>query len=100
MNEREIFLSALEIEDPVARFEHLKSACADDEELLTRVEALLASHESQSQFLNTPVVEQIADDVTLPPGIDSTKDEDPDADAFAPSEVLSNGSVKPKIKLM
>lgn len=86
MNEREIFLSALEIEDPVARFEHLKSACADDEELLTRVEALLASHESQSQFLNTPVVEQIADDVTLPPGIDSTKDEDPDADDFSLNE--------------
>ena len=29
--------------------------------MLGRVEALLASHEGQSQFLNTPVVEQIAD---------------------------------------
>ena len=62
MNERDLFLSALEIEDPKARQAHLHAACADDSELLSRVEALLASHESQSQFLNTPVVEQISDD--------------------------------------
>ncbi len=61
MNERDIFLSALEIDDPAARRVHLQTACGDDGELLLRVEALLASHEGQSQFLNTPAVEQMAD---------------------------------------
>ncbi len=62
MNERDLFLSALEIEDLEARQAHLQEVCADDSELLARVEALLVSHESQSQFLNTPVVEQISED--------------------------------------
>ncbi|MBS0263755.1 MAG: SUMF1/EgtB/PvdO family nonheme iron enzyme [Planctomycetes bacterium] len=60
MKDREIFLSALEITDPAARQEHLQRACGDDHDLLARVAALLASHEGPSQFLKTPVVEQIA----------------------------------------
>lgn len=60
MNERDIFLSALEIEDPAARQAHVQSACAGDAQLLASVEALLASH-GQSQFLNTPVVEQMSE---------------------------------------
>ncbi|MHC4400270.1 MAG: bifunctional serine/threonine-protein kinase/formylglycine-generating enzyme family protein [Planctomycetota bacterium] len=85
MNERELFLSALEIEDPAARQAHLESACADDADLQARVESLLASHESQSQFLNIPVVEQIRDDsargsdATILPGDSSTHDEESDA---------------------
>jgi formylglycine-generating enzyme required for sulfatase activity/serine/threonine protein kinase len=85
MNERELFLSALEIEDPGARQDHLQSACADDADLLVRVESLLASHESQSQFLNIPVVEQIAHDLaagidaTILVGNGSTHDEESDA---------------------
>lgn len=63
MNERELFLSALDIEDPAARQAHLQSACADDADLLSRVESLLASHESQSLFLRTPVTEQLGDEV-------------------------------------
>ena len=49
--------------------------------------SLLASHEDQSQFLNTPVVEQIADDsdagtaATMLFGNGSTQDEEPDATA-------------------
>ncbi|MEK6234221.1 MAG: hypothetical protein N2C14_05890, partial [Planctomycetales bacterium] len=62
MQEREIFLSAVEIEDPEARKAHLESACGGDAELLARVEALLASHDGQSEFLNTPVADQVADD--------------------------------------
>ncbi len=66
MNEREIFLSGLEIEDPVARQTHLKAACGDDRELLARVESLFASHDARSQFLNTPAVAQLVDDqITL-----------------------------------
>ncbi|MBI1309704.1 hypothetical protein GC176_00235 [bacterium] len=65
MNERELFLAALDIDDPAERQAHLQAACADDAELLSRVESLLASHDAQSQFLDTPVVEQIANDPAI-----------------------------------
>ncbi len=61
MNEREIFLSALEIDDLAARRAHIQTACAGDSELLARVESLLTLNDNQSQFLETPVVEQISD---------------------------------------
>lgn len=60
MNERELFLSALEIDANEERRAYLVSASAGDAELLARVEALLASHESQSEFLNMPAMKQIA----------------------------------------
>jgi eukaryotic-like serine/threonine-protein kinase len=60
MNERDIFVSALEIDDSEARRAHLQSACAGDMDLLRRVESLLASHEAKSRFLETPIVEQLA----------------------------------------
>lgn len=63
MNEQEVFLSALEIEDAEARRVYVQTACADDPELLERVESLLVSHESQSQFLNTPIVDQMSDEL-------------------------------------
>ncbi len=86
MNERDIFVSALEIDDPKARRAHLQSACADDPDLLRRVESLLASHEVNSRFLETPVVEQLEHPprqgpaATIVIGKDSTRDESPDAD--------------------
>ena len=42
MNERELFQSAMDIKDPAARQAHLHSVCADDADLLARVESLLA----------------------------------------------------------
>lgn len=66
MNERELFLSALEIEDAAAREEYLQSACNGDESRLARIQSLLASHHGESQFLQTPAPEQLrelADDV-------------------------------------
>jgi eukaryotic-like serine/threonine-protein kinase len=77
MNEFELFQLALDIDDPAARSLFLKSACEQNQEMLGRVEALLASHDGQSQFLNTPVVEQIGD----------TANVDPDA-----TGLLTNGS--------
>jgi hypothetical protein len=87
MNERELFLSALEIENPESRRAHVQSACAGDAALWARVESLLASHEGQSQFLNTPVVEQLSGEwngasaATLFAGFGSTRDEMSDAAA-------------------
>ena len=62
MNERDIFLSALDVEDLSARNEYLQEACGEDAELLGKVQALLESHENASQFLNTPAVQQIAEE--------------------------------------
>jgi serine/threonine protein kinase len=77
MNEFELFQLALDIDDPAARSSYLKSACEQNGEMLSRVEVLLASHAGQSQFLNTPAVEQISD----------TANVDPDA-----TGLLTNGS--------
>ncbi|NQV28553.1 MAG: protein kinase, partial [Rhodopirellula sp.] len=92
MNEQELFLSALEIDDPAERQAHLQTACADAPELLARVESLLASHESQSQFLNTPVVDQMVDepvseaDATLLYQNGSTQDDEFESADFNPDE--------------
>lgn len=77
MNEFELFQLALDIDDPAARRLFLKSACQQNQEMLGRVEALFASHEGESRFLDTPVVEQIGD----------TPNVDPDA-----TGLLTNGS--------
>jgi hypothetical protein len=57
MNEREIFLAALDIVDPAARREFLEQACQGDRSVRDSVEALFASHESAKSFLQTPLVE-------------------------------------------
>ncbi|MEZ6125943.1 MAG: SUMF1/EgtB/PvdO family nonheme iron enzyme [Planctomycetaceae bacterium] len=54
MNERDIFLSAIEITDPGERAAFVKQACGADADLLNQVEELLKSHEQTSQFLETP----------------------------------------------
>ena len=71
MNERELFLAALEIEDPAARQAHLATKCGDNANMLARVESLLASHEGQTEFLKTPAVEQIKGDGPIG-GVDAT----------------------------
>ncbi|QDV41165.1 Serine/threonine-protein kinase PrkC [Stieleria neptunia] len=60
MNERELFLSALELSDAVARQSYLRSACGEDLELMRRVETLLDAHERTGEFLDAPVPEQLA----------------------------------------
>ena len=89
MTERELFLAALDISDPAKRQAYLQDACADNPELLSRVESLLASHEDQSQFLETPVVEQLADEpdsdssATVLVGRGSSQQTDDELDVFA-----------------
>jgi serine/threonine protein kinase/tetratricopeptide (TPR) repeat protein len=52
----EIFLAALEIEDPKKRRAHLDVSCSDDAELRQQIEGLLAAHEQAGSFLNQPAV--------------------------------------------
>src|SRR5690242_2425143 len=51
MNERSIFMEALEFDDLQERAEYLRRACGDDERLWERVEALLRSHRSEGSFV-------------------------------------------------
>jgi hypothetical protein len=59
MNERDIFIAALEIEDHDSVQAFLTEACGDDQQLLSRVQELLASHAVGDSFLNMPAVAQI-----------------------------------------
>ena len=51
MNERDLFIAALQIEDPEGRCAYLDKACGDDSELRQRVESLLAAFEQAGSFL-------------------------------------------------
>src|SRR5207237_427126 len=60
MNERTIFLAALEIGDPAERASYLEQACSADVALRQQVEALLAAHQREGSFLDVPAVAQLA----------------------------------------
>src|SRR5262245_24465239 len=60
MTEREIFLAAVEKDDPTERATYLDQACGTDASLRQRVEALLRAHERATDFMDVPVVEQLA----------------------------------------
>ncbi len=60
MTEREIFLDALEQDDPAARAAYLDAACAGRPALRRRVEDLLRSHQEADTFLDVPAMEQVA----------------------------------------
>jgi serine/threonine protein kinase len=60
MCEREIFLNALERDDPVARAAYLAAACGGRPALRRRIEELLRSHQQADTFLNVPAMEQLA----------------------------------------
>lgn len=57
MDERIIFEHALELLDASQRIAYLNQACAGDEPLRARVEALLESHEEAGSFLQCQTVE-------------------------------------------
>jgi WD40 repeat protein/serine/threonine protein kinase len=60
MTERTIFLTALDITGQAERRAYLDQACAGDAALRHQVEALLAAHEREGEFLDVPAVEQVA----------------------------------------
>src|SRR6516162_7928597 len=71
MNERTIFMAALEKDGPADRSAYLDEACAGDAALRRRVEALLKAHDDAGAFLDRPAVEQIA--ACVSPEQDSTE---------------------------
>lgn len=93
MNEQEIFLSILEIEDPDSQRAYLRAACADDPELMAKVESLLAFNDAESQFLNTPAIAQIVDLSDAEPPETILADENSTRDDELPkTEFLSRGT--------
>jgi serine/threonine protein kinase/tetratricopeptide (TPR) repeat protein len=69
MNERSIFIAALEKDDPAERAAYLDQACADDQPLRQRIERLLKAHEPGDSFLEH-----------RPPALGATVDEPPIAE--------------------
>jgi serine/threonine protein kinase/tetratricopeptide (TPR) repeat protein len=68
MNERDIFIEALQQPSPADRRAYLEQACAGDECLLGRVEDLLAAHDKAGSFLHEPSAAAVATiDVPPPP---------------------------------
>jgi hypothetical protein len=66
MSERSIFLEALDKEDPTERSTFLDTACAGDDELRQRVEALLKSHAEAGNFLGKLAPQLLAEELPLP----------------------------------
>src|SRR5262245_3902619 len=60
VNERTVFLNALERTNSAERQAYLDEACAGNLALRERVEALLQAHEREGRFLDVPVPEQMA----------------------------------------
>ncbi len=54
MSERDIFIAALQKENPAERSAYLEQACAGDEALRRRVEVLLQAHAKAGSFLERP----------------------------------------------
>jgi hypothetical protein len=59
MNERTIFLNALERDDPAARAAYLDRSCAGQPALRQRVEELLRAHQEAGAFLSESAMEQV-----------------------------------------
>jgi hypothetical protein len=62
MTERELFLAAVEKDDPAEQAIFLDQACGGNATLRRRVEALLRSHQQAADFMEVPIVEQLAGD--------------------------------------
>jgi hypothetical protein len=75
MNERDIFLAALEQPTAEARSEYLSLACGGDPTLQQRVEGLLQMHEKTGEFLQKPLVERLVEGVAaLEDAADTARD--------------------------
>jgi serine/threonine protein kinase len=85
MNERSIFMEALEKGTLAGRSTYLDEACGGDATMRRRVEALLASHEQAGSFLGKPAPQRLAEKVVTPERGAGTSREPPGADDDNPS---------------
>src|SRR5688572_18870735 len=87
MNERSIFMTALERETSAERSAYLDEACANDAALRQRMEALLKSHVEAGAFLGTPVAERLAEQMPAPLG--RTQEHQPEGDDIQAIDFLT-----------
>src|SRR5262245_15036996 len=80
MNERSIFLEALDEEDPTRRSAFLDKACAGDIALRQRVEALLKIHGEAGGFLDKPAPERVVEELARAPMGQETQGDIPGMD--------------------
>jgi WD40 repeat protein len=66
MNERAIFLAALDIANSAERAAYLNRACEGNSMLRQQVESLLAAHERSDEFLDVPALQQVAANAAPP----------------------------------
>ena len=59
MNERDIFIAALQQPSRAQRQKYLDQVCGGDQALRRNVEALLAAHDRAGSFLEKPAIGQI-----------------------------------------
>ena len=75
MNERDIFIAALEKATAQERSEYISAACGGDSTLQQRVEGLLQMHEKTGEFLQKPLVERLVEGVAaLEDAADTARD--------------------------
>src|SRR5262245_6795108 len=94
MNERSIFLEALDQADPSQRSAYLDKACAGDAALRQRVEALLKTHAEAGGFLDKLAPERVAEELgrqqvgeeTLGENPEENKSSEEDLDFLEPSD--------------
>ena len=60
MNERSIFLAAVEIDDPLQREAYVARACGSDATLRNQIKELLAAHAEPGNFMHRPAPEVVA----------------------------------------
>src|SRR5215470_12338495 len=90
MNERAIFIAALDRASPADRAAYLDEACAGDPALRERVEALLRSHEEAGEFPGKLGPQRLADEFAARESDDTrtapAADADEDLDFLDPSD--------------
>ena len=67
MNERSIFLAALDIADPAERAAYVAGACGGDAGLCGQVEELLKAHQQPGGFMGRPAPALFTTAAGLPP---------------------------------
>src|SRR5215471_1152418 len=79
MTERDIFIAALQREDPAQRRAYLDEACAGRPDLRRQVEHLLRLHQGAGSFLESPAAEVAATGVFPGPAEPASLPEAPGA---------------------
>jgi serine/threonine protein kinase len=73
MNERDVFIGALQTESRAQRRAYLDEACGGDEGLRRAVETLLEAHDRAGNFLEEPVLDRIGAALVVPTQAESAQ---------------------------